>query len=646
MPITFLGPILTAMAVGGAQSAPPAVITLDRTKSGPRISRYVYGQFIEHLGRCIRQGIWAEMLRDRKFLQEPGQSWTVVAPQGAPFEAIHAPDAAYAGEKGIDLWLKGAPAGPCGIQQAGLGVRARKEYAGYGILSGAGKPAKLTVTLRWAPGPDGAQSRVVEVGPTYKRYEFRFTAAADSDDASLSVTLDAAGHAWIGALSLMPADNVRGMRADTLDLIRQVGAPITRWPGGNFVSGYNWKDGIGDRDRRPPRWERAWNDIEDNDFGLDEFMDFCAEVKTEPYICVNAGLGSAQDAADEVQYANGSESTIWGAARARNGHRRPYNVVWWGVGNEMYGDWQLGNIPVARYADRHNAYVGAMRAVDQKIKIVGVGSPGSWNDEFVGRSVGAMDLLSGHHYSSRELRMPLSDADRKTYADRFPEYSASVAAGIRSIVQDFRGRTKDPARAALRLAIDEWGIVRDWNPAPDGMGIGSFEHYYPLGDAIAAARGLHEILRNADVVEMANWAQLVNVIAAIKTSRTEAVMDPVGYMLAVYGGNLVGRLLPIETPNGLPIDIIGAKDTDQGFMSAAIVNYSLTDDVTLDVRIPDGKEQSCLCWTLTGRSFADTNVPGQPELVTLKPLRGLMLPGVVTVPKHSIFVLRYAIPKE
>jgi alpha-N-arabinofuranosidase len=622
---------------------PEVTVRIDPGKLGPAISPYLYGQFIEHLGRCIRQGIWAEMLRDRKFLQEPGKSWEVIKPEGASFEAFLDPAAAYAGDHGMALWLKAASNAPCGIRQTGLGLVAGKEYVGYAYMAHAGAPSPVDVRLQWGDAPDAGQTVRLEPGNTYKKLPFTFRAGATTDKAVLSVTMTAPGNLWIGCLSLMPADNVRGMRADTLALIRQVAPPITRWPGGNFVSGYNWKDGIGPRDRRPPRWERAWNDIEDNDFGLDEFIAFCREVKTEPYICVNAGLGSAADAAEQVQYANGSEKSRWGAVRAANGNPKPYGVVWWGIGNEMYGDWQLGNVPAQRYANRHNAFAAAMRAEDPSIKIIGVGAPGPWNDAILPQCAANMDLLSGHHYSSRGVRLPMSPEDAARFADGFPRYSASVAEGIRNIVTDFRNRLGkgDRALERVRLAIDEWGIVRDWNGAPDGPGIGAFEHYYCLGDALAAARGMHEILRNADVISMANWAQLVNVIAVIKTSRTDTAMDPVGYVLAVYRNNLLGRLIPVEAPGDSPLDVVASADAGAKTIAVALVNHSPTVDLRVRVDINDAPVKAAQAWTLNARFLTDTNVPGESERVTLRALRGVAVPGTVEVPAHSLTVIRY-----
>ena len=227
----------------------------------------------------------------------------------------------------------------------------------------------------------GRRVRLNGLGREYRRVPFRFHAGKTTESASFSSALTQPGLVWLGCLSLMPADNVKGMRADVLALIKKLNPPITRWPGGNFVSGYNWKDGIGDRDRRPPRWERAWNDVEDNDFGLDEFMTFCAEVGTEPYISVNTGLGQRAGGGRRGRVRDGlGQDPLGSGARAATAIAKPYRVTWWGIGNEMYGDWQLGNVPVERYALRHNSFVEAMKAESPGAKFIAVGAPGPWNN--------------------------------------------------------------------------------------------------------------------------------------------------------------------------------------------------------------------------------------------------------------------------
>ncbi len=621
------------------------MITVELAKPGPVISPYLYGQFIEHLGRCIDGGIWAEMLHDRKFLLDPGKSWEVVKPEGADFEAKPDPAGAYAGDHCMALWVRDAKGGRCGIRQGGLGVVKGKEYAGYAILANIGKPAPVEIHLAWGEGPgDGETVIIRNVGPRYRKYPFRFRAGATTDSARLSLSLSGPASLWVGCLSLMPADNRKGMRPDTLALIKKLAPPITRWPGGNFVSGYNWKDGIGERDRRPPRWERAWSAVESNDFGIDEFMVFCSEIRTEAYIAVNTGLGSVEEAVEQLEYVSGPVRTRWGGERARNGHAKPYRVVWWGIGNEMYGHWQLGSVPVEQYAVRNNAFVTAMRAKDPRIKIIAVGSPGGWNDVILPACAKHMDLLSGHHYTLRHMNMPFSPEDAEKYRNNFPEYSASVANGVRHLVTDMRERlgTGKPETDRVRLAVDEWGLVRDWDQRPDDLGIGSFETYYPLGDTIAIARGLHEILRSADIIAMANWAQTVNVIGLIKTSRTHAVMEGAGHVFSLYRAHLGGVHVPVSVPDGVPVDAVAGWNRKKKVLSIGLINHSLDRSVTAALQLSGGTATKRLAgWRITGPDLFAVNVPGKPEQVAPTSLsRDLSLDQPLDLPPLSITLLK------
>jgi len=621
-----------------------ATLSVEATQPGPAISPYLYGQFIEHLGRCIHDGVWAEKLRDRKFLLTLDKSpWQVVRAADAKFDVYLDTAGAYAGEHCLALWRRDASEGDCGVLQTNIGVVAGKEYVGYAVIAiPTGEPG-LVATLAWGDGPGQQQSvRLSGLGAGYHRVPFRFRAGGTTEGGFFSIRLTRPGLVWIGCLSLMPADNVKGMRADVLALIKQLNPPITRWPGGNFVSGYNWKDGIGERDRRPPRWERAWSDVEDNDFGLDEFMAFCTEVGTEPYIAVNTGLGGVEDAAAEVEYVTGSSRSRWGGERARLGHPKPYRVTWWGIGNEMFGDWQLGNVPVERYALRHNSFVQAMKAKNPQIKIIAVGAPGRWNDVLLPISAPAMDLLSGHHYTERKLKAPFTPEDARKYEANFLAYSGSVMEGVRHIVTDYRQRLGkgNPELNRVRLAVDEWGIVRDWNATPDGPGIGAFEHYYPLGDGIACARALHELIRSADLVQMANWAQTVNVIATIKTTHNYAVLDSVGHLLALYRARLGGCLVPAAVGGAAPVDAVAALDPKTRKLSIGLVNFSPDQDVNLSLSCSDGNlSGKAQGWRINGPSLGSINIPGRPETITTEPLPAFSLGAALRLPAHSITVL-------
>jgi len=354
-----------------ADPAPQAAasIVIDAGKTREPISKYIYGQFIEHLGRCIYGGIWAEMLEDRKFFDPIGSQrspWKIVGPSGLapmdrqkPFVGAHTPKIMLTGD--------GQEAG---IVQGQLALRKGKQYVGRIWLAGDAKAGPVKVSLVWGDGQNQRETIAVDtIAADYSKTPLRFTAGADTDAGRLEIRAGGSGSFHVGTVSLMPADNVQGMRADTLELLRQLDAPVYRWPGGNFVSGYNWRDGVGERDRRPPRKNPAWQGIEHNDFGLDEFMILCRTLGAEPYIAVNSGLGDSRSAVEEIEYANAPADRPGSQLRAKNGHPQPYGVHWWGVGNEMFGDWQLGYMGLEKYIPKHNAFAKAMRAADPSIKL-------------------------------------------------------------------------------------------------------------------------------------------------------------------------------------------------------------------------------------------------------------------------------------
>ncbi|MGI9123036.1 MAG: alpha-N-arabinofuranosidase, partial [Rubrobacter sp.] len=165
----------------------------------------------------------------------------------------------------------------------------------------------------------------------------------------------------------------RGYRRDVLEAARGLRIPILRWPGGNFVSGYHWTDGIGPREERPRKTELAWFSEESNRFGTDEFIEYCRLMGAEPYICVNMGTGTMDEAQAWVEYCNGTGDTYWANLRRRNGHEEPYNVKYWGLGNEMYGEWQIGALSAEDYVRKAREFAKVMRWTDPSIELVGCG---------------------------------------------------------------------------------------------------------------------------------------------------------------------------------------------------------------------------------------------------------------------------------
>jgi alpha-N-arabinofuranosidase len=176
-----------------------------------------------------------------------------------------------------------------------------------------------------------------------------------------------------------PLSDDRGFRLDTLALLKELRVSVLRWPGGNFVSNYHWQDGVGPKDGRPVRPELAWGGIESNRFGTDEFVAYCSELGAEPYICLNMGSGSLEEALAWVEYCNSGRRTYWADRRRANGHEEPYGVTWWGLGNEIYGPWQVGALSAEEYVAEATRWARAIRMIDPNVKLVSCGEVG-WTE--------------------------------------------------------------------------------------------------------------------------------------------------------------------------------------------------------------------------------------------------------------------------
>jgi len=622
-------------------------LTLHTDRSRSAVNPYIYGQFIEHLGRCIYGGIWAEMLEDRKFyfpitaeyrpyLELAGSPFPVVG--SSPWEIVGSPTSvamqvedAFVGEHS-PLIQPGA-----GIRQNDLGVRAGRTYEGAIWLAAPERSASVQISLIWDDSTETGRAThaISRVTSRFKRTTFELIAGEDTDHARFEVRVND-GPVRVGTVSLMPADNVRGMRADTLALLRQLGATMYRWPGGNFVSGYNWRDGIGDRDRRPPRPNPAWTGVEHNDFGLDEFLDFCREVSAEPVIAVNTGFGDAYSAAQEVEYCNGSRGTAGGTWRARNGHRDPYGVTYWCVGNEMFGPWQLGFMQLAHYTRKHNDTAAAMRAVDPGIQLIGVGNLGGFNrrhdpEQEVGWSRGmleqcseSMNLISEHFYRGR------NQAGIPAHVDALGAAIREKAEGHRKLQQEL-GLTGDQQ---MPIAMDEWNYWH--NPYL----YGELGCVYDLSDALGVAVALHEYFRNSDLIQMAHYAQTVNVIGCIKTTKTEAFFATTALPLMLYRHQFGTR--PIEISGNvreLNLDIMAAWTANEKALTIGAVNSNPEAvRVGLDTG-PARFRNSATAWLISGEDPAAYNEPGQDRVRIVETT--LDLAGELELPPYSITLVRW-----
>ncbi len=646
--------LFAAQAGASAQTA----VEIDLTQTGPEINDHIYGQFIEHLGRCIYGGIWAEMLEDRKFYFDVtsdyapykglvdseypvvgASPWEIVGEASGVFMTKENP---FVGDHSVVVKEKS------GIRQNDLGVTSGRDYVGYIWVKSAGKSAaEIAVSLSWGEGAAEGQCVSLKVKKgDFVKIPFSFKAGASTDHARLAVSA-VKGDVVIGTISLMPADNVKGMRADTLALLKELNGSIYRWPGGNFTSGYDWHDGIGDRDRRPPRKNPAWTGVEHNDFGTDEFIEFCRQIGTEPLIAANAGFGDAYCAAQWVQYCNGAADTLAGSWRAANGHKAPYGVKYWCVGNEMFGTWQLGYIRLSQYELKHDMFADAMWKVDPSIKLVAVGdldtnnvendpetkaSGEKWSHGMLANCADKMNFISEHFYRGR---LPWDESTRYPLAEAVTQLKEGIrqkAEGHRALQAELGLKKKVP------VSVDEWNY---WHRE---YTYGELGCPYDLADGLGVAEGLHEYYRSTDIIDMAFYAQTVNVIGAIKTSRTAAQMETTGLVLAMYRAHY-GKTPVVLAKDFAPLDVATALSADGKSLTIGVVNPT-TEKVTLSLVLAGGKAAAkATRWTVTGSSETDKNSPGRPRTINIAEVPGIDTLLPVEIPALSANVISIPIDR-
>jgi alpha-N-arabinofuranosidase len=310
----------------------------------------------------------------------------------------------------------------------------------------------------------------------------------------------------------------RGFRKDVLALLRDLRVGVLRWPGGNFVSNYHWADGIGPADNRPRRADLAWGGEESNRFGTEEYLAYCAELGTEPYICLNMGTGSLEEALAWVEYCNGSRDTAWAQRRRENGHAEPHRVRYWGLGNEIYGDWQVGALSAEEYVRTATRWARAIKMLDPDAILVSCGMNG-WNDWdriVIDGLAPLVDLHSLHIYTGSD----------DYWTNVLQPHQAERAIHCARALIERAAYTRKLARPP-RLAYDEWNV---WYRTDDGM----LEERYSFPDALAVATYLNIFIRNCDWVRMANLAQLVNAIAPVVTTPDTAAIQPIYYPVLLH----------------------------------------------------------------------------------------------------------------
>jgi alpha-N-arabinofuranosidase len=666
----------------------PVHATIDASKTGAPISKYIYGQFLEHGGDIVNEGVWAEMLADRKFYypisskapqEPPVPAWRRRSPRRRwvpigddEFVTMDTKNP-FTGDQSPLVKLDKKE--PHGFQQTGLAVVKGKSYTGRVWLSGTAG-ATVKVILIWGQEEGDRQTiTILALSSAYRQFPLHFHPKTNSDEAVLEITGTGTGEFHVGAVSLMPADNIQGFRAEVVTALKQLHFGVLRFPGGNFVSAHEWRNAVGEIDKRPPIYDPVWKAVQPNDVGTDEFVTLCRLLDVEPYITVNAGFGDAWSAKELVEYANGAATTPMGKWRAANGHPGPYHVKFWGIGNEPWGDYQMGAMSLPQFEIKHNMFAKAMRSVDPSITLIAGGampdvmeganqskringqyvpeylSAGDWSGNLLLHCLDNIDMLSEHYYASGtehtdmklEKKVPIGPLS-------LIEWEREPATQVRAKYEHYQQYLKlIPGLRAkpVPIAIDEW--------AYPGSGMNS----YKVVPAYAWA--FHEMFRHSDIYQLGAFTFAT---AMMSETRTDAVLSPTGLLFEMYRKHF--GTIPVEVsgdspqpkpafPAGgdqpavnpgsdtYPLDVSAALSEDRKTLTFAVLNPSDAEQ-HLNLAINGAKlSTQGRLWRMAPSSVDATIVVGQKPGVGVQEQELTSVPDTMAVPPFSVNIYSFPV---
>ena len=635
-----------------ADEPQPNVIHINTSQPGAKLSPMLFGGFLEHMFTCVEGGLWGELLVDRKFaghvlndriLPPP---WEIsfalppgvagVSPRGARLSLEAPRHGQIDGDRARSLRISVPHEKPMVVRiTAPISVEAEETYRLTCWLRQENLNSRVRVWIESNLGETISRVRVIgEIGAQWTRQITPLTASASDRTAKFVFEFSGAGTLWLDSPSLMQEDRVSGSYdRQVLQAIRALQLGFLRWPGGNFAQTYHWRDGIGPYDDRPAKPNLAWkNWPEPNDFGTDEYLALCSALGAEPTICVNVDCNgaTAQEAAAWVSYCNAPATTPWGRLRAANGHRQPYGVKYWELGNEIYGDWEVGHSDAATYARHVIEYAQAMRAVDPTIQLIAVAHDPQWNRTVLKECADFIDELAGHNYVNQDAFADLM-AEPNQYERRIEETRAMI-------------RELSPQHP-IRLAVNEWNtMMRD-------------PTQWQLRSALLGAGLLNVFTRQADFIGMACSSDLINgwTGGLIQRDGGRMFLTPLFYVEQTYRANLGDRLLPTTTicpkfksskfDAEVPVlDVVASIGENDAPLFLWVINKSEKDSIKAEVELTGAGfvPQRAQIWTLT----ADTPLAGNdfdhPSAVIPRPSYLLLDDKKFSYefPKHSVVVMR------
>ena len=586
-----------------------AAITVNAgERSAPPVSNYLTGKFCEHLLNNICQGMEAQVLRNPTFAAFPFKSghnhpdggiklecseeriaeqilgrakwlsfpepellvesrreslahWWIR--EGRSGAIVTSPDVAIHGDRAQRVEVRSAGAGIA--QWTFLPLHRTREYQ-WRIAVRSPDLESLSIRV-YAEGQDAPCAEAEVQGLSRKWATLSGVLQVDpatSADAvfRFAITSQKPGQLVIARAVLYPADHVNGADPDVIRLLKESRLPLLRWPGGNFVSGYHWEDGVGPIDQRPTRPNMAWGHPEPNLFGTDEFLAFCREVGCEPLICVNAGSGTPEEAARWLEYCNGSADTPEGARRAANGHPDPYGVRLWEVGNETYGRWQEGWTKPAGHVDRFTEFAEALRERAPDIEILACGAHLSseapdpeWNEMLLKTCASEFRTLTHHLLVGGQVSAGTDPPDV------FGDFMA-VPVVFDSLYRSLQARMLEAGIEDPRLAVTELQLFAHLAPSTGNEARLTHDNLVrpdTLAEALYDTLLYHVAARMAPFIEIITHSATVNHGGGLRKQRERVYANPCHYAQALF--SRFAGAVPV------PVDVQCAEERAPGVLS-------------------------------------------------------------------------------
>lgn len=631
---------------------------------GPEISRFLFGKFTEHIGRNVYGGAWAETVENpwfaglgqwpnadviRQRLQDMSDTYslpglTTSLSQGlAPYWMLRGQM-----QTGLDRGVRGH-AQRLTTASTGAGVRTlvflplhRQRGYHLTIRARANKTARTIIRLVTLAGEELAWTDVTfhrgnwqTIERTLRRAPGR--ALPTGTPVLLDIQLEHPVTVWVDRCSLMPTDSRYGWDPEVVELMKDAALPLLRFPGGNFTSGYHWRDGVGPIDDRPILPNPAWPEIEWNDTGIDDWLRLCDLVGCEALICVNGGNGTPEEAAQWVEYCNGDADTSMGALRAANGHIQPYNVTWWEIGNELYGDWQIGHTTATEYADRYTAFRKAMLAVDPSIRIIANGHDAAWNEQVVAQAGKTVQTLSVHTLEGHHIP---AESDPEAVYLEYMGFAANYGNHLRDLAAPMKAAGLTP-----RLAITELSIFTLKKNLPNVDNLSEALYYAGIVNAAIRSKGL---------VEMITHSALINHSGGLVKQRGVVFPHPMWWALSLYstqegvqpvdvaidgpGFSCSGEWLT-RVEEAPMADVVALTSADGRTAVLFLTNRDPHDPMEIQLTVKGFSYQATgAASTLTGDTFMATNTWEAPNRVRPRAQSVTLTDGHLehTLPPHSL----------